>query len=199
MESVTPCYNGNICAYSSSVGKPQRGYLWGICNITRSFSYCYDGLSRLKRVKYKDSDSPDHNYNTNYEYDLQGNLLKLQRNGLCDYDTYEPIDCISMEYDGNQLHKATDPCTDPAFPNALYFADGADQPEEYTYDANGNMTADLNKHIRKISYNTQNLPQEVRFDDGSSIAYLYDADGNKLRTSYAIACLLYTSDAADEL
>ena len=49
------------------------------------------------------------------------------------------------------------------------------------------MTADLNKHIRKISYNTQNLPQEVRFDDGSSIAYLYDADGNKLRTSYAIA------------
>ena len=187
MESVTPCYNGNICAYSSSVGKPQRGYLWGICNITRSFSYCYDGLSRLKRVKYKDSDSPDHNYNTNYEYDLQGNLLKLQRNGLCDYDTYEPIDCISMEYDGNQLHKATDPCTDPAFPNALYFADGADQPEEYTYDANGNMTADLNKHIRKISYNTQNLPQEVRFDDGSSIAYLYDADGNKLRTSYAIA------------
>ena len=187
MGSVTPCYNGNICAYSSSVGKPQRGYLWGIGNITRSFSYCYDGLSRLKRVKYKDSDSPDHNYNTNYEYDLQGNLLKLQRNGLCDYDTYGPIDRISMEYDGNQLLKATDPCTDPAFTNALHFADGADQPEEYTYDANGNMTADLNKHIRKISYNTQNLPQEVRFDDGSSIAYLYDADGNKLRTSYAIA------------
>ena len=87
----------------------------------------------------------------------------------------------------NLLLKATDPCTDPTFTNALHFADGADQPEEYTYDANGNMTADLNKHIRKISYNTQNLPQEVRFDDGSSIAYLYDADGNKLRTSYAIA------------
>jgi len=87
----------------------------------------------------------------------------------------------------NLLLKATDPCTDPTFTNALHFADGADQPEEYTYDANGNMTADLNKHIRKISYNTQNLPQEVRFDDGSSIAYIYDADGNKLRTSYAIA------------
>ena len=187
VEGVTPCYNGNISAYSSSVGKPQHGYYWEVGDVQRSFKYSYDGLSRLRKATYKDNDSPDHNYDTSYEYDLQGNLLKLQRNGLCDYGTYGPLDRISMTYNGNQLRKATDPCDDPAFTSGFHFVDGAEQTEEYTYDANGNMTSDLNKHISLINYNTLNQPSEVRFADGSSIAYLYDADGNKLRASYAVA------------
>ena len=140
----------------------------------------------MKKAEYVENDKANNHYDTSYKYDLQGNLTTLWRNGEYYYDMFGPIDYVEMKYNGNQLCKASDRFGGSRFSNGFQFTDGSDRAEEYTYDANGNMTADLNKHIRKISYNTQNLPQDVRFDD-SSIAYLYDADGNKLRTSYAIA------------
>ncbi len=62
---------------------------------------------------------------------------------------------------------------------------------DYTYDANGNLTKDLNKDIgdgsvEGIIYNHLNLPWrvKVRKTDGTpkgTITYEYDATGNKLR------------------
>lgn len=187
VEYITPCYSGNISAYVSSIGKPAKGRFEETNNIKRCFRFNYDGLSRLKKAEYVENDKANNHYDTSYKYDLQGNLITLWRNGEYYYDMFGPIDYVEMKYNGNQLCKASDRFGDPRFSNGFQFTDGSDRAEEYTYDANGNMTADLNKHICKISYNTQNLPQDVRFTDGSSIAYLYDADGNKLRTSYAIA------------
>ncbi|WP_299111923.1 polymorphic toxin type 8 domain-containing protein, partial [uncultured Winogradskyella sp.] len=58
------------------------------------------------------------------------------------------------------------------------FKDGANLTTEYTYDANGNMTADENKGITSISYNHLNLPTNVNFVSGD-IIYIYDATGVK--------------------
>ena len=55
---------------------------------------------------------------------------------------------------------------------------------EYTYDQNGNMTKDLNKNISAIGYNLLNLPTNITYSSGKSAAYIYDATGRKLRTSY---------------
>lgn len=33
-----------------------------------------------------------------------------------------------------------------------------EQTDKYTYDANGNLTQDLNKGIEEIQYNSLNLP-----------------------------------------
>ena len=52
------------------------------------------------------------------------------------------------------------------------------------YDANGNMTRDLNKGISNISYNLLNLPGEITFSDGRKVKYIYTADGAKVRTTY---------------
>ena len=49
------------------------------------------------------------------------------------------------------------------------FKDGADQTTEYTYDANGNLTKDVNKGIRSITYNVLNLPSSISFSDGQLI------------------------------
>src|SRR5690554_6690937 len=51
---------------------------------------------------------------------------------------------------------------------------------DYAYDANGNLTQDLNKGIVDVSYNHLNRPVKVTFDNGDGIDYLYDALGNKL-------------------
>ena len=64
---------------------------------------------------------------------------------------------------------------------------GSTATSEYTYDANGNLTKDLNKGISSITYNSLNLPQVITFTDGSTITYTYAADGTKLRTVHVIS------------
>ena len=58
------------------------------------------------------------------------------------------------------------------------------QNNEYTYDKNGNMTQDLNKRISSIQYNLLNLPTNITYSTGSTIAYTYDASGKKLHVAY---------------
>ena len=55
---------------------------------------------------------------------------------------------------------------------------------QYTYDKNGNLTKDLNKNISSIQYNFLNLPANITYSSGKSATYIYDANGQKLRTSY---------------
>ena len=52
---------------------------------------------------------------------------------------------------------------------------------DYTYDANGNLKTDPNEGITLIEYNHLNLPTKVTFNTGSTIEWLYDASGRKLR------------------
>lgn len=62
--------------------------------------------------------------------------------------------------------------------------DGASENIEYEYDKNGNMVKDLNKGIQSISYNSLNLPTQIKFEGGKNISYVYDANGKKLQASY---------------
>jgi len=64
------------------------------------------------------------------------------------------------------------------------FNDGNIVGDDYTYDANGNMTVDKNKNITAIVYNHLNLPTKITFqrDEFSpTISYLYNANGVKLQ------------------
>ncbi len=64
------------------------------------------------------------------------------------------------------------------------FTDGANEVEEYAYDANGNMTKDLNRGIESITYDWNNMPREITFTSGAKTRYTYDAAGRKLRAEY---------------
>lgn len=66
------------------------------------------------------------------------------------------------------------------------FTDKNTSLDDYSYDDNGNLTADKNKHITAITYNYLNLPQQISVnkDDGTAkgtITYTYDAAGIKLQ------------------
>ena len=52
----------------------------------------------------------------------------------------------------------------------------------------------MNKKIAGIQYNCLNLPDRIEFEDGSSISYLYDAAGTKLRVVHSIAGNTTTTD-----
>ena len=129
-----------------------------------------------------------------YAYDLNGNMLSLKRHGVTDYITSLPthirnygiIDDLTMAYDGNRLKSVSDAAEEPTYAGTMDFRDGADGAEEYTYDANGNMTSDRNKGISSITYNMLNLPQTVLFEDGHETCYTYAADGRKLRVEYRL-------------
>ena len=107
---------------------------------------------------------------------------------------YGLIDNLTYTLDGNRLNRVDDAAGTAAYNGGFEFVDGASQADEYTYDANGNLTKDLNKNIIDIQYNVLNLPSKVVFSDGSTITYTYAADGTKLRTVHAIGGITTTTD-----
>jgi RHS repeat-associated protein len=147
-----------------------------------AFHNSYDKLSRLCAVKYQDSNTKYPKF-ANYSYDALGNILNLQRQGVLDDGSIGDIDNLTYSYDGNQLVKVDDSAEAPTYSGAMHFIDDADEDEEYRYDANGNMTADLNNDISSIRYNALNLPSRVE-KGASYIIYTYTANGEKIRVDY---------------
>ena len=127
-------------------------------------------------------------------YDKNGNILALQRYGQTGTSSYGLIDNLTFTLDGNQLNRVDDASTATAYNNGFEFKDAVKQTNEYAYDANGNLTKDLNKNISEIQYNCLNLPRKVTFTDGSTIEYTYAANGTKLRTKHVINGTTTTTD-----
>ena len=201
----TPCYNGNI----SGITWLQRESMKAATSVESKYSYSYDGLNRLTQASYshvsdleEDEDDwngdlityNDRNFSCSYAYDLNGNMTNLQRYGVNFYNTsmsthfrnYGLIDNLTMNYSGNQLTSVTDQCSALTYAGAMDFCDRTNRNDEYTYDANGNMTRDRNKGIHSITYNMLNLPQTILFNDGHETRYTYAADGRKLRVQYLL-------------
>ncbi|TRX39526.1 type IV secretion protein Rhs [Bacteroides sp. HF-5092] len=79
----------------------------------------------------------------------------------------------------------------------ILFAGGMNlfaQESAYAYNANGNLTKDLNKNIVDIQYNCLNLPSWVLFKNGDSISNLYSGDGTKVRTVQVVGGDTLTTD-----
>ena len=185
----TPCYNGNISSMTwltaGNATTNERSV-----SAEKGYRFSYDGLSRLKNAIYGEgpslSDSPDLFNEQVTGYDKNGNITGLLRYGRTSAGGYGLVDNLNLTYNGNQLQSVYDNATNPVYGNGMEFKDGASLPVEYFYDANGNLTQDLNKKITDIQYNCLNLPCWVEFENGNSISYLYDANGTKLRTTHVV-------------
>ncbi|MEL6134408.1 MAG: hypothetical protein AAFR59_13685, partial [Bacteroidota bacterium] len=93
-------------------------------------------------------------------------------------NTYGDIDLLSYSYQGNQLTSVSDAIT-TNFTSTEHFQDGF-TGTDYSYDASGNMTGDLNRSIL-VGYNHFNKPTFVEKGTHEGITYIYAADGTKLR------------------
>lgn len=182
----TPCYNGNISGMAWRTGTDTQ---------VKRYDFSYDGLNRLTKAGYADNNK----FSTAYSYDRMGNILNLQRYGQTSATEHGLIDNLNLTYDGNRLQSVHDNATRSAYGNGMDFKDGANAETEYFYDANGNLTKDLNKKIVDIQYNYLNLPCRVEFEDGNFISYLYDAEGTKLRTMHVIGNDSTVTDYCDNV
>ena len=104
------------------------------------------------------------------------------------------INDLTFTLNGNQLSRVDDAVGTAEYNGGFEFRDAVQQADEYAYDANGNLTKDLNRNISEIQYNFLNLPSKVTFTDGSTITYVYAADGTKLRTVHNIGGTTTTTD-----
>lgn len=175
-------YNGNIGAISWQCGN----------GIKRAFHFTYNAQNMLTDSGYNEGDRLNDwqgNYDESLSYDKMGNVQSLLRSGLLDDGSYGLIDNLSYSYHGNQLLKVDDAAVGPYYQGAFHFVDGADETVEYEYDANGNLVRDLNKGIISISYDLNNQPRKIEYNDGRNVSYLYDAEGSKLSVSYNLTAM----------
>lgn len=154
--------------------------------------YDYNAQNMLTDSGYNEGDRQNDgqgNYDESLSYDKMGNVQSLLRSGLLDDGSYGLIDNLSYNYHRNQLLKVDDAAVGPYYQGAFHFVDGADEAVEYEYDANGNMVRDLNKGISFISYDLNNQPRKIEYNDGRNASYVYDAEGNKLSVSYNLTAM----------
>jgi RHS repeat-associated protein len=172
-----PQFNGNISeTILRSVGSDKQSY-----------GYNYDAMNRLTEAKYYNQIKPTQNGRYDERimgisgasgYSQNGNILKLQRYGKKNNNTYGLMDDLAYTYTGNQLTRVDDAIVKDA--NEEGFKETTKVANEYLYDANGSMTKDQNKDITAITYNHLNLTRQVNKGATDYIVYTYDATGRKL-------------------
>lgn len=179
---IKPYFNGNISMTT-----------WTYKDREENYKYTYDKLNRLEYT---------HNYAYGnlwsrmeevFTYDKNGNikqLLRLNDNNISeweDYPDYEFNDILRMAYNGNQLMEVSDMEGSQNLFSVKEYHDLNSTENDFAYDANGNMTKDLDRDIVTIRYNLLNLPEIVQFRNGNQIKNTYTADGRKLRSEYYTA------------
>ena len=156
-------YNGSISSMTWKSGNE---------STVRGYKFTYDGLDRVLNATYGETASISTNANRFSEnvtgYDKNGNIKGLQRYGQLSSTSYGLIDNLTLTLNGNQLSCVEDAVSTAAYGTNTAFVNGASVAGEYAYDANGNLTKDLNKGITDIQYNVLNLPSTVSFSDGST-------------------------------
>ncbi len=176
LQGATAQFNGNIA---------EMVWKGGYDEYLRGYKYTYDKANRFLTSDYGFKFLNSYNsmvwdfsmkYNESIgSYDRNGNIKQLMRY----HGSWNQIDNLQYTgWDGNKVLHITD------WVNAnipVGFTDHESYFDDYQYDQNGNMTFDYNKGITAITYNHLNLPTLVTMGTKGTIAYTYDATGNKLQ------------------
>ena len=167
-------YDGNI-----------RNQYWksNIDGIQRAFQYNYDGASRITAATYRSTKAGENYALNNVNYDANGNILSLSRNGATNtnYTSFGNVDNLTYTYqtNSNKLLKIQDATI--GNPDLGDFRDGNITGNEYDYYADGSLKKDLNKGIDSIKYNYLKLVNRIKFSNGTWVNYQYDANGKKIK------------------
>lgn len=195
-QATQPQYNGNISAVQWKVNSPSTD---AQATDVKEYDYYYDAMNRITNSQYQNKTQATYNGSYDegsYSYDANGNLKTLKRYGYTTSGTKELVDDLTYTYMNSNTSNQLQTIVDAGDKNFGYIDNN--KATAYTYDANGNMTTDLNKGIT-VTYNLLNLPSRVA--NGSDyIDYLYDATGAKLQKKvYKAGILTTTIDYNGEL
>lgn len=112
-------------------------------------------------------------------YDQNGNLTQMTQHGWRPGTaSFGMIDDLRYTYNGNQLQAVRDQSTQHG--DKDFQDNGATSFQDYTYDAQGSLTADANLGVTAVTYNHLGLTETVTLTGGRQLRYLYAADGTRL-------------------
>jgi RHS repeat-associated protein len=196
--TATSRYDGNVAAIQWKSKSD---------DVLRGFAYQYTDLDQLDKADYAANGAlavPGENFSlSGMRYDLNGNIVALNQHGLKQYNqsasgstvgmpTFSagatPIDQLAYDYTGkgNQLRTVTDNGVSSGQAGDFRKITTGTYTDQYIYNFNGNLKQDLNKGI-DISYNTLDRAKQIDLNAGNYTGYkyyfVYDAVGNKLRTT----------------
>jgi RHS repeat-associated protein len=202
-------YNGNITGmvWKSDGDDTRRKYDYGYDNANRLLKGDFEqdnGTTTTwnnTTINYNIKMGDGIDYTT--AYDENGNIKKMQQWGFKGASSTQ-IDNLTYNYsaNSNKLLNVIDASNDDLtklgdFRTSTIYKTAVPTKTistiDYTYDVNGNLKKDLNKDIGNattdgIVYNYLNLPQTITVRTGAAgatikgtIAYVYDAAGNKLK------------------
>lgn len=156
-------------------------------NVTRSFTYSYDGASRIIQGTYSGIGNENYSLNS-VAYDLNGNITQLSRKGWRSNNTFGLVDSLKYTYNtnSNKILKVDDLSNETAS-----FRDVASN--DYGYSLDGSLTSDANKGITLIEYNYLKLPRKV-VQNGVTTLYQYDASGKKLKETISTQITDYSGN-----
>ena len=176
-DSGSVTYNGSVCASSQSICDEEQ-------ILRHNFIYRYDWLDRLVSAK-----SQDGALSEEYEYDLNANVLRLERKyggvsiqnsviGLDGNRAVSVYDVSEMLYYGNI----------PSYPSGDYIRE---------YDSDGRLVSDGTRGIASITYHRWgNLPRIFKLSNGNSSISEYMSDG-RLKSRSFTTKKLYTVTKID--
>ncbi len=202
INSNKPLYNGNITSWiSQTKASGLTGSTQPVAEGTTANMYQYDVLDRLRDELFKQftNISPYWNgslngaYDASYSYDPNGNILNLKRNGVyksAGVPTIAEMDNLDYQYDegayNNILNSVNDNSTSDANFSSVTARDiksTGNGTMNYSYYKDGSLKMDNREGISQIYWNhTGKVEQIVK--NGSTIKYLYDISGNKVRRYY---------------
>ncbi|MBB1646775.1 DUF6443 domain-containing protein [Sphingobacterium sp. UME9] len=139
--------------------------LWGHGTTTMANMFTYS-YDYLNRLK--NGSSTGTVMSEDVSYDDMGNIINLKRNGHAIGTTYS--------YNGNKLKSLSGQISTSS---------------DYVYDLNGNVTKDYQGMV--YGYNYMNLPKGASLG-GTSVTYLYDATGTKLRKTATVGAITTVRD-----
>jgi RHS repeat-associated protein len=150
--------------------------------LTRSYTYSYDGASRILSGLYGGG-KPNENYSLeNMSYDANGNILSLSRKGKTGTNSWGYIDQLSYVYQANSNKiQAVNDAVLVSNPNVGDFRDSSSIATQYTYNQDGSLNSDDNKKII-FEWNYLKSPKKITKANGQWKKFMYDANGKLLRT-----------------
>ncbi|UTW62193.1 hypothetical protein KFE98_19650 [bacterium SCSIO 12741] len=181
--ALLPQYNGNIAATTMALSDHNGAALPYYMR-----SYEYDQLYRLKKMhNYSGSNVEVNNsfatasltedYQTEYSYNRDGDLLSLSRNA---YGSNREMDRLSYYYTEPGTHKL-DHVTDDK--GQTWNVDiGTQTFDNYTYNELGQLIGDKNQEISSIDWNISGKVRRVNRESSSTkddISFEYGPMGNR--------------------
>jgi RHS repeat-associated protein len=157
------------------------------------YNYRYDDFDRLESAEYIASSNADsaEDFSTDYSYDAMGNITRILRQGIIDYDgateEFGVLDALELTYDGNHVESVYQQGEGKMYYGRTGYGVGNEATEEeYKWSKAGNLYSDTSRSIAGISYNRNAQPLSITKSNGSSVAYSYSSDGECLSATSTV-------------